>query len=212
MSNRVRLGIIGCGNIMRLFHLPQYPRISEVQVTAIYDIDVGRAQFAAELLDQLWAHEIEAARGRGDANTAERITWDRQHLTVCANPDAFWPLVDAVDIATPPRWHTSQAAEVLQRGLSVMVEKPMARTWWEAAQLAPVVKAAQGFYQHNENWVYNPVMQSMRHLIESESIGRVQRVQWFQAHTGPDAFTPFWFSDPLASGGGSLTDWGVHST
>lgn len=212
MSNGVRLGIIGCGNIMRLFHLPQYPRIPEVHVTAIHDIDVGRAQAAAELLDQLWVQEAEAARGRGDASTAERCTSDRQHLMVCASLDDLWPLVDAVDIATPPRWHMSQAAEVLQRGLSVMVEKPMARTWWEAVQLAPVVEAAQGFYQHNENWVYNPVMQMMRHLIESGAIGRVERVQWFQAHTGPDAFTPFWFCDPLAAGGGSLTDWGVHST
>lgn len=212
MSNRVRLGIIGCGNIMRLFHLPQYPRIPEVQVTSIHDIDGSRAQGAAELLDQFWAQEAEAARGKGDVSTAERCTSDRQNFKICASLDDLWPLVDAVDIATPPRWHISQAAEVLRHGKSVMVEKPMARTWWEAAQLAPVANAGQGFYQHNENWVYNPVIQMMRHLIESGAIGRVERVQWFQAHTGPDAFTPFWFCDPLAAGGGSLTDWGVHST
>ena len=67
MSNRVRLGIIGCGNIMRLFHLPQYPRIPEVQVTSIYDIDGSRAQGAAELLDQFWAQEAEVAPGNLDA-------------------------------------------------------------------------------------------------------------------------------------------------
>jgi predicted dehydrogenase len=212
MDNRVRLGIIGCGNIMRLFHLPQYPRIPEARVAAIYDVDAGRAQSAAELLDQLWSQEAESARGRGDTAALERCIADRKALTICDSMEAFWPLVDAVDIATPPRWHMSLAKQVLEHGLCAMVEKPMARTWWEAAQLVPEAKSARGFYQHNENWVYNPVVQMIRHLVESGAIGRVQRVQWFQAHTGPDAFTPFWFCDPQASGGGSLTDWGVHST
>ena len=211
MSGRVRVGILGCGNIVRRYHLPQYPKIPEGRVVALYDSNPAAAEMARGLLLEALAQRAALAKERGDTLAATRCQEDQVGLTVCESIEQMLELVDAVDIATPPAWHSPHAQMALERGLSVMVEKPMARTWWEAAQIAPVVRSAKGFYQHNENWIYNPVYQLVRGLVEGGAIGRVQRVQWFQAHTGPDAFTPFWFSDPQAAGGGSLTDWGVHS-
>ena len=212
MTERVRIGILGCGNIIRRYHLPQYPKIPEGRVVALYDANPAAAERAKELLVAALAQQAAAAEERGDALTVARCQEDQGDIAVYERIEQMLEQVDAVDIATPPIWHGPHAQLALERGLSVMVEKPMARTWWEAAQIAPVACTARGFYQHNENWIYNPVYQLVRGLIEAGAIGRVQRVQWFQAHTGPDAFTPFWFSDPQSAGGGSLTDWGVHST
>ena len=212
VTERVRIGILGCGNITRRYHLPQYPKIPEGRVVALYDTNWVAAETAKELLLAALAQQAAPAKERGDALTAARCQEDQVGITVYERIEQMLEQVDAVDIATPPIWHGPHARMALERGLSVMVEKPMARTWWEAAQISPVVHGAKGFYQHNENWIYNPAYQLVRGLIEGGAVGRVQRVQWFQAHTGPDAFTPFWFSDPQAAGGGSLTDWGVHST
>jgi len=211
MNERVRIGILGCGNIMRLHHLPRYPQIPEAQVVALCDQDESRAASARALLrDRLLraAHESELV---GQAAEAQRLRDDAGGITIYTDPAAMLEVVDAVDVATPPRFHPEHAAMVLAAGRNVLVEKPMARTWWEAAQIRPQVDAGPAFYQHGENWIYGPVCQIARGLVEAGSIGRVQRVQWLQAHTGPNAFTPYWFSDPLQAGGGSLTDWGVHS-
>ena len=53
MSERVRIGILGCGNIVRRFHLPQYPKIPESQVVGLYDQDTESAYRAQALLSSL---------------------------------------------------------------------------------------------------------------------------------------------------------------
>lgn len=211
MADRVCIGILGCGNIMRLHHLPRYPQIPEAHVVALCDRDQDRAATARALLRERLERAAAEAEAAGQPQDAQRLLEDAAAIAIYTDPAAMLAEVDAVDIATPPRFHPEHAALALGAGRHVLVEKPMARTWWEAAQIQPQVEASPAYYQHGENWIYGPVCQIARGLVEAGAIGRVQRVQWFQAHTGPNAFTPYWFADPLQAGGGSLTDWGVHS-
>jgi predicted dehydrogenase len=211
MCERVRIGVLGCGSIMRLHHLPRYPQIPEAQVEALCDRDESRAASAQALLSARLLEAADQAELAGETAQAERLRHDAGSIAIYTDPSAMLEAVDAVDVATPARFHPEHAALALKAGRHVLVEKPMARTWWEAAQIRPQVDAGPAIYQHGENWIYGPVCQIMRGLVEAGAIGRVQRVQWFQAHTGPNAFTPYWFADPLQAGGGSLTDWGVHS-
>jgi len=211
MAERVRIGIFGCGNIMRRFHLPQYPKIPEAQVVGLYDTSPGRAESAKEMLQSLLAQQSQTYLDQGDSESAARCEKDQQAIVAYDDADVMLANVGAVDVAVPPVWHCPCAQSVLERGLDVMVEKPMARTWWEAARIADTVRGAKGIYQHNENWVYTPTYQLIKALLDGGSIGRVERVVWFQSHVGPGPFVPFWFCDSQSAGGGSLTDWGVHS-
>ena len=45
---KVRLGLVGAGNIAHMTHLPAYARIETVELVAVCDIDIEKARRSAE--------------------------------------------------------------------------------------------------------------------------------------------------------------------
>lgn len=116
-------------------------------------------------------------------------------------------LVDLVVISTPPNTHYEWARASLERGIHVVLEKPMALT---AAQCDEVLRLAQDkdltlvVYQNRR---FDPDYVTMRRLIRGGAIGEVFSYEGFVG--GYSRPCDYWHSDAAVSGG-AIFDWGSH--
>jgi predicted dehydrogenase len=81
------------------------------------------------------------------------------------------PRVEAVAIATPPATHYALAREVLEAGKHVMVEKPLATTAAEAAELVALAKERGLVLMPGHTFIYSPPVNKVRELIRGGELG-----------------------------------------
>lgn len=203
-----RIGIIGCGRQARLRHLPQYLRIPEARLVGFHDGNRERAEQLSMVYQKLLREETEKNREHG---TVKNLEENIAQIRVYEDPASLIEDVDIVDVCTPPKSHVDLATEVLSRDKSVMVEKPAARTWIEAIKLKELARVSKGFYQYNENFVFDPFYMAVGRVIESGVIGDLERIHYDLGHGGPDINASLWFSDATIQGGGVLIDLGTHA-
>jgi predicted dehydrogenase len=152
MTAALRIGVIGVGHLGR-HHARLLSAMPGVRLVGVVDDDVARAQ------------EIAAAAG-----TAGHAEWQ-----------ALDGQVDAVTVAVPTESHLDVALAFIERGVHVLVEKPLARTVEEADRLVAAA-AARGVtlaVGHTER--FNPAVVAARE--------RLHRPRFIEAHrlgTFPD--------------------------
>jgi scyllo-inositol 2-dehydrogenase (NADP+) len=116
-------------------------------------------------------------------------------------------LVDLVVVSTPPNTHYDWARAALERGIHVVLEKPMALT---AAQCDEVLALAQAkgltlvVYQNRR---FDADYVTMRRLIREGAIGELFSFEGFVG--GYSRPCDYWHSDADVSGG-AIFDWGSH--
>jgi predicted dehydrogenase len=88
------------------------------------------------------------------------------------------PDVDAIAIATPVSTHARLAAEALQAGKHVLVEKPLAATSAEGEDLIRLAKEHDRVLMVGHTFLYNPAVRALRDLAQSGSLGEI-----FYVHT-----------------------------
>jgi len=118
--------------------------------------------------------------------------------------------VDGVDIATPPNVHMMYAKMAAERGKSIMLEKPAARTLFEVEQVYSVIEKVPYMYMYSQR-SYDKSIDIGREIIESGKLGRIKS---FRGSLGNAILVYVWgkrqFWDPKISGGGALLDLGPH--
>lgn len=179
----LRLGIVGCGAVAELYHLPAVAACPDVRLVALAD---PRRERAAEL---------------GDRYGAELVT---EHAA------DFVGAVDAAVVATPNNLHAEIASELARAGVHVLVEKPLARTTAECDAIAEAVAVSGVVAAVGHDFRHFPVARTARALLAGGLAGDVESAELRQGagggwpHTSADAFT----RDRM--GGGVLIDFGVH--
>lgn len=108
----MQFGVIGCGRISQIMHLPNLDEIPEANIHAIADP-------AENLLDAMGEKYRVPHRFQSGTQLVEEM----------ANE------LDAVVIATPPQTHREVAVAALEAGLHTVVEKPLALTEEDADAL-----------------------------------------------------------------------------
>lgn len=83
------------------------------------------------------------------------------------------PDVDAVVIATPARTHYEIASAALARGKHVLVEKPLAMTTEECAQLVALAEQASAKVMVGHVFLYSPPVNKIKDLVSSGELGDV---------------------------------------
>ena len=209
--DRVRVGVVGTGGIFRGAHLKAYAEIPELRLTALCDVSKTSLDAAIQQMKAVYGQRIAKATEEKDGDTAERLKADLENVKVVRDYTKMLQATkpDLVDICTSPDFHTPVAIAALRAGCHAMCEKPMARTWLECVDVVEAAEKTGKFYQHNENWLYDPPWYTARKLIDSGAIGEVQVVFLATAHGGPEMGPGFW--NPMVSGGGSLLDNGIHA-
>lgn len=120
---RLRLGIIGCGRVFERYYLPALSMHSHWGLAAVCEPLRERREWAQQACPGVPAFESVA-----------RLLEE--------------PRLDAVVIATPPITHASLAAQALEAGLHVLVEKPMATQLADGRALLELSQRAR-----NRLWV-----------------------------------------------------------
>jgi predicted dehydrogenase len=99
---RLNVGIVGCGLISKLRHIPAYKRMkNKVNLCAVCDLNEALAKEVATL--------------SGTAKAYSNVT------DMLSKED-----LDIVDICVPPKVHAPVAVEAMENGCNVIMEKPMA--------------------------------------------------------------------------------------
>ncbi|HVQ75865.1 MAG TPA: Gfo/Idh/MocA family oxidoreductase [Candidatus Binatia bacterium] len=191
--DRVRLAIVGCGNICQL-NAPGYLEHPRCDVVALCDTDRARAEGRA----RQWG-------------IAPRIFTDYAQLL----DD---PGVDAVELLTPTYLHADQIVAALEAGKHVSCQKPIAVSVAEADRVAAAVATARTTFRVTENFLYYPPIAKAKALLDAGAIGepslvrihttRVRDVVGQTLALDPEALV--WRRDAGRNPGGALYDDGVH--
>lgn len=116
--------------------------------------------------------------------------------------------LDGIVIATPSAMHADQAVAVLQQGMAVFCQKPLARSEAETRRVVEAARRADRLLGVDLSYRFTEGMRRIRELAAGGELGRVFAADLtFHNAYGPDK--P-WFYDPALSGGGCVMDLGVH--
>jgi predicted dehydrogenase len=94
------------------------------------------------------------------------------------------PSVDAVVVATPVSKHHSMAAAALRAGKHVFVEKPLAASSEQAADLIDLADRLGLVLMPGHTFLYSPPVMMIRELIESGELGEIYFISTSRVNLG----------------------------
>jgi predicted dehydrogenase len=186
---RIRWGIIGCGDVTEIKSGPGFQKADNSQLIAV----MRRNGRLAE--DYAKRHNVP--------------TWYDNADELIDDPE-----VNAVYIATPPAFHAEYTKKVAAAGKPVYVEKPMALDYASCLEMIEVCKKAGVplFVAYYRRML--PHFLKVKQLVESGTIGEVRyvTVQFCRppqpADVDPESTS--WRLDRNIGGGGYFIDMGTH--
>jgi len=116
-------------------------------------------------------------------------------------------LLDLVVISTPPNRHYQWAKESLNRGIHVILEKPMALSVEHCDELMALAASKNLLLVVYQNRRFDADFVTMKKLIDDGVIGEVFSYESFVG--GYSKPCDYWHSDVEVSGG-AIFDWGSH--
>ena len=118
--------------------------------------------------------------------------------------------VDLVVVATPHNALVPAALEAVQRGRTVLVEKPGGSSVEELVQLQREAGARRRPVYVGFNHRFHPAMVKARQLLVDGRHGRLMHIRARYGHGGRAGYEREWRTDRSVSGGGELVDQGIH--
>lgn len=153
----LRTAVIGVGHLGR-----QHARIHRALA------DEGAAQFVSVCdLNEETARAVAEERN---------VKWTRDWRTLIG-------AVDAVSIATPTESHAEIACALLEAGVHVLVEKPIARNLAEADEMIAAAKRACSLLQVGHLERFNPALVALRPHVRNPLYFEIHRVGQFTARS-----------------------------
>jgi len=183
-NGKIGIGIIGAGNIAQSAHMPAYAKQNDCEIVSVHDSNFERAAEAAARFGINYA-----------ARSVEELLSD--------------PELDAVSVCTLNNAHAEMSIAALKAGKHVLCEKPMATTVAEAEAMKAAADAAPGqVFMMGFVSRFNDKVTVLKALADE---GKFGEFYYARASTLRRRGTPLgWFTDSSKSGGGPVTDIGVH--
>ncbi len=145
-----RVAVVGVGHFGQR-HARILSTLPGVRLAAVVDIDTARAEQVARETGASPEHDVSALDGQ----------------------------VDAVTLAVPTASHHALAVPLLERGISVLVEKPMARSVAEADEMIAAAEASGAVLAVGHTERYNPAVAAALPLVRSPRFIEVHRIGAF---------------------------------
>jgi predicted dehydrogenase len=180
----VGLGVIGCGSVFAGPYRAMIERLRasrRVHVAAVYDLD---------------------ERKRHGAAASYGVDQELQSADAVIDHDD----VDAVLVLTSMNEHGPLALQGLAAGKHVLVEKPMATSLVEAAELVEVARRGPGILVCAPHILLSPTFRAVHTAVRAGAIGQLLTARARYGWAGP--WWGEWFYEP---GGGSLFDLGIYN-
>lgn len=185
--NKLRIGVIGVGAIAadeQHGHIPNYLALPDVEVVAVSDINGRRAQFIADRYDipHVYTHYREMLAG-GE--------------------------IDAVSIAVPSYLHAAIAVGCLQKGVHVLVEKPMALHASDARRMIEAANASGKQLFVGMNNRFRDDTRALKLMVQTGALGDVYAAKAGWLRRSGELSGTSWFTSKAQAGGGPLWDTGL---
>lgn len=230
-SNRITLGLIGCGHHGLNWNLSQIFRNAEEQVIAVCEVDEERLKAGQARVNEHYGRTL----GKVNYQGCETFGDFRELIS---RKD-----IDAVVNCTPDHWHVIPAIMAMKAGKDVICEKPLTLTVAEGQALCKVAKESGRITQTaSENRSIDSCIRLIE-LVRAGAIGKLRHITvWLPA--GHESRGPNFDSrqeEPVPKGlnydlwlgqapkvpyiparvhgsfrwnfdysGGRITDWGAH--
>lgn len=219
-SNRVRLGLIGCGDLGRGgHHLGRMLNTADVEVVAVCDVDAQHRADARARTNQKYGNE----------NCKEYLDF----RDVVDRAD-----IDAVIIVTPDHWHALPAIAAAEAGKDIYCEKPLSLTVEEGRAMVRATRRYARVFQTGSQQRSDDRFRLACEAVRNGRVGKLQTIEarigggpvseWeepseppshldWNMWLGPARWVPYqrnrchyqfrWIYD---YSGGKMTDWGAH--
>jgi len=185
MPTPVRIGVVGCGSVMQRPYTGQINQLKQRElVETVVACDV-RTKDRDKLL--------------GPGFGYQRFTTDFEEVVSADD-------VDVVLVTTSMQEHAMITKAALEAGKHVLVEKPMATTLEEAAEIIELAKTSPGHLVPAPHVILSPTYQKMWRHIQRGDIGQPHLARAFYGWAGPS-----WGKWFYRQGGGSMFDLGVYN-
>jgi predicted dehydrogenase len=178
---RMRVGIVGCGDISGIY-IDNAERLGAYEIAAVCDLDAAKATTAAE-------------KAGCETVAFDAMLGDRT--------------IETVLNITPPAAHAAVSEAALNAGKHVYTEKPIAVELGRAKGLIELAKERGLLISCAPDTILGAGYATARRLVREGAIGRVTSGTGFMLTAGPESWHPdpgFFF----APGGGPLLDMGPY--
>jgi len=184
MGKKVKIGIVGCGAVAQVEHIPAFNSIPDTEITMICDTD-----------------------GRKIANLKNRYNIPLTTLRfeeVIRNKD-----IDGIVIATPNYLHSPMVIGALEYDKYILCEKPLGLSTKEIKEIAKVAEKHPDKLMYGLNDRFRQDVQTLRKYISGGELGEIfyAKTGWLRKLGGN---IEEWRKDSVKSGGGVLLNLGVH--
>jgi predicted dehydrogenase len=188
IKKKIKVGVTGCGVVATAYYLPYLMQMNSVDLVAVCDRYPARTEHSARLF------------GVREQYLDYDEMLDKSNL-------------DAVFILTAPGTHVPFALKALEKGLHILVQKPLATNMSDAHRVAEAVRKAGvvALIEPSSNSPLEPEIPILRDLVRKGVLGDIL---WFSlAWTGPTSYGPSLGGNPYgqdafytADSGGFLFD------
>jgi predicted dehydrogenase len=185
------IGIIGCGKIAQVRHIPEYADNKNVKIAGFFDLNLARAE---ELAKQFG----------GKAYTS--------YQELLSQPE-----IDAVSVCTANQSHAEISIAALKAGKHVLCEKPMATSLEDCEAMVKTAGQAGRFLMIGQNQRMAKAHVKAKELLENGLIGDIISFRTTFGHGGPETWSidpgsNVWFFDKNKAAMGAMADLGIHKT
>lgn len=187
---KIRLGIIGCGNIGKV-HTDNIVsgKCPEVELAAVCDLKKER-------LDEI----LEKAPGVS-------VFYDAEEMMDSG-------LIDSVLVAVPHYDHPKYAIMALKKGLHTLIEKPAGVYTKQVVEMNEVAKESNAVFGIMMNQRTNCIYRKMREIVKSGELGEIKRTSliitdWYRPQVYYDSGD--WRATWSGEGGGVLLNQCPHN-
>ena len=150
MRSRLRAAVVGVGYLGR-FHAMKYALLDDVELIAVVDVDADRAR---------------------QVGTEVGAPWLTSHLDLLDE-------VDMVSVVSPTAAHFQITSDLLQAGIHVLVEKPIASTTDQANMLIDLARKHQRVLQPGHIERFNPAWRAIAARIRQPLLIKAHRLAPF---------------------------------
>jgi dTDP-4-amino-4,6-dideoxygalactose transaminase/predicted dehydrogenase len=181
-SPKIRVAIVGCGQMGR-WHLDSYKTNPRVELVGFVDTSIDRAeQFAREV--------------GGTAHKSHKELLEKESL-------------DAASLCTVPSTHRDIAIDLLDAGVNVLCEKPLAISVAQAEEMSRRAKEQNRLLFTAFKFRFHDEVRRAKELIDAGSLGKILNFRlMFGGHIDMNGQ---WYSQKALSGGGIIMDNGPHA-
>ncbi len=187
-----KIGVLGCGMIAELGHLPALKHVAGLSLHAVYDVNWNRAL------------SMQSRFGIPHAFPSEKAFWESD--------------IDAVVICTPAPLHLANVQQAALHGKHVLCEKPLAMNEADIHRMIQVMNGAGLMLFTGFTYRFSPSAREIHRLIRSGAIGEVRALRlnylwnlhgkWTWNAQGERVASPLRVGRMLE--GGPMVDCGVH--